>query len=79
MNVRFVWDPDKAESNLRKHGVSFPVAARVFADPLRWTEVDRVADGEERWRIVSAVEGGRILVVAYTTPETGDFRQKSGT
>ena len=30
----FEWDSDKAASNLRKHGVSFPEAATVFADPL---------------------------------------------
>jgi uncharacterized DUF497 family protein len=66
MNVRFVWDPNKAESNLRKHGVSFPVAARVFADPLRWAEVDRIVDGEERWLMIGSIEGSRILVVAYT-------------
>ena len=30
----FEWDSDKAASNLVKHGVSFPEAATVFADPL---------------------------------------------
>ena len=30
----FEWDSDKAASNLAKHGVSFPEAATVFADPL---------------------------------------------
>jgi uncharacterized DUF497 family protein len=28
----FEWDDAKAESNLEKHGVSFPEAATVFAD-----------------------------------------------
>ncbi len=28
----FEWDSTKAESNLAKHGVSFPEAATVFAD-----------------------------------------------
>jgi uncharacterized DUF497 family protein len=32
--VRFTWDPRKAASNLKKHGVSFVEAASVFADPL---------------------------------------------
>lgn len=66
MNVGFNWDPNKAESNLRKHGVSFPVASRVFADPLRWTEMDRVVEGEERWLTIGAVAGNRIVVVAHT-------------
>lgn len=30
----FEWDSAKAESNLEKHGVSFPEAATVFADPM---------------------------------------------
>jgi uncharacterized DUF497 family protein len=30
----FEWDSAKAESNLGKHGVSFPEAATVFADPM---------------------------------------------
>ena len=30
----FEWDIAKAESNLEKHGVSFPEAATVFADPM---------------------------------------------
>jgi uncharacterized DUF497 family protein len=66
MVVRFVWDPNKAESNLRKHGLSFPVASRVFADPLRWTGLDRVVDGEERWLTIGEVASNRILVVAHT-------------
>jgi uncharacterized DUF497 family protein len=30
----FEWDSAKAESNVAKHGVSFPEAATVFADPM---------------------------------------------
>jgi hypothetical protein len=29
----FEWDDDKAASNITTHGVSFPEAATVFADP----------------------------------------------
>jgi uncharacterized DUF497 family protein len=32
--VRFTWDPRKAASNLRKHGVSFTEAATAFEDEL---------------------------------------------
>ena len=46
MSYRFEWDPDKAERNLRKHGVSFEVASRVFVDPLALTVLDRVEEGE---------------------------------
>ena len=30
----FEWDSEKAISNLKKHSVSFPEAATVFADPF---------------------------------------------
>jgi uncharacterized protein len=32
--VRFTWDPRKAASNLKKHGVSFPEASTAFDDEL---------------------------------------------
>jgi uncharacterized DUF497 family protein len=32
--MRFAWDRRKADSNLRKHGVSFEEAVTVFSDPL---------------------------------------------
>lgn len=32
--MQFTWDPQKARSNLNKHGVSFAEAVTVFADPL---------------------------------------------
>jgi len=34
MNEKFEWDPEKAESNLVKHAVSFEEAASVFFDPV---------------------------------------------
>jgi uncharacterized DUF497 family protein len=36
----FEWDDPKAESNERKHGVSFAEAVTVFADPLALTGYD---------------------------------------
>ncbi len=32
--MRFTWDPKKAASNVKEHGVSFVEAASLFADPL---------------------------------------------
>ena len=32
--MEFEWDEEKALSNERKHGVSFPEAETVFGDPL---------------------------------------------
>ena len=40
MNELFEWNPEKAETNLKKHGVSFEEAMSVFADPLSLTVPD---------------------------------------
>jgi uncharacterized DUF497 family protein len=69
VTARFEWDPAKAVSNLRKHGVSFETAARVFADPHALVEQDRTEDGEERWQTIGVVEGVVMLVVAHTVRE----------
>lgn len=66
MMVEFEWDDDKAASNLKKHGVSFPVAARVFADPNRIERRDDRHDyGEDRFVTVGLV-GDVELAVLYT-------------
>jgi uncharacterized DUF497 family protein len=67
--MRFEWDPLKAAVNLRKHGVSFDVAARVFADPFALTEQRRVEGGELRWQTLGLVEGHVLLLVAHTIRE----------
>ncbi|WP_205068279.1 BrnT family toxin [Photobacterium phosphoreum] len=30
--LQFEWDPNKAESNIRKHGITFIEAESVFSD-----------------------------------------------
>ena len=46
----FEWDPAKAASNLRKHGVAFKLAATVFRDTLiRSIPDEEHSDAEERW------------------------------
>ena len=65
----FEWDPNKAASNLRKHGVSFQAALLVFADPEALVLQDRVEDGEERWLAIGMVEGLLVLVVSHAVRE----------
>ena len=36
MDTEFEWDPEKAESNYQRHGVSIAEAATVFFDQLRY-------------------------------------------
>jgi uncharacterized DUF497 family protein len=72
MNVEFEWDPVKAANNLRKHGISFDMAMRVFADPFALVELDRVEDGEQRWQTLGLVEGHVLVLVAPTIRDEDD-------
>lgn len=63
--VRFGWDTIKAAANLRKHGVAFEVAAKVWDDPRHLIVFDRVEDGEERWHAIGLVRGVVILTVVH--------------
>ncbi len=47
MDTEFEWDPEKAESNLQKHGVSFAEAATVFFDLFSITVSDPLHSVEE--------------------------------
>ena len=71
MKTRFVWDPAKAESNHRKHGIRFEEAVRVFFDPLHLTVQDRVEGGEYRWQTIGQVGGAAVFLVAHTVTEDG--------
>ncbi|MBD2362032.1 BrnT family toxin [Anabaena minutissima FACHB-250] len=65
--MQFEWNPEKAQLNLKKHGVSFNEASTVFNDPLSVTFPDPDHSyGEERYVIVGLSIANRILVVAHT-------------
>lgn len=70
--MQFSWHSAKAESNLKKHGVSFETATRAFADPFALSEQDRIEEGEQRWQTVGLVEGHLLLLVAHTVAETDE-------
>ena len=67
MPLGFEWDDDKARSNLVKHGVSFPEAATVFADPLSLTIPDPAhSQIGNRFVIIGSSYQGKLLVVVHT-------------
>lgn len=67
MRLTFEWDEEKADANLRKHGVSFEEAKTVFGDPLSITIKDpRHSIGEHRYVDVGLSSEERLLVVVYT-------------
>jgi len=69
---RFVLDEAKAQSNLRKHGISFKNAILVFDDPLATVYPDRIMDGEERKHIVGTTGDCLLLLVVDASKEIAD-------
>jgi uncharacterized protein len=71
--VHFEWDPDKARTNERKHGVTFEDAMLVFEDPHALFHQDRTDEtGEPRWQALGLVEGIVVLLVAHTYRQEDD-------
>jgi uncharacterized DUF497 family protein len=64
--MSFEFDPVKARSNLRKHGVSFAHAEQALRDPLAFTIEDPDAEGERRFVTLGMDALGRVLVVVHT-------------
>ena len=67
MDTKFEWDSKKAESNLRKRGISFAEAATVFFDPLSITIPDPLHSlTEDRFVITGLSNRSRCLVVVHS-------------
>ena len=60
-----VWDPEKAKTNLNKHGIHFSDAEIVFSDPNALTREDISTEGEQRFATVGIDAVGRVLVVVF--------------
>jgi uncharacterized protein len=65
--MQFTWDPNKAASNLSKHGVSFEEAKTIFNDPLYvdFYDPDHSID-EDRYIIIGQSGQRRLLMSSYT-------------
>jgi uncharacterized DUF497 family protein len=62
----FEWDPDKARSNLAKHGVSFEAARLVFDDVFALDRFDAGSGHSGARYIITGVATGILLTVVYT-------------
>lgn len=77
MQYSFEWDPAKAKTNWRKHGVSFEDAAALFLDPLAISVPDgEHSEAEERWVTIGRDSRGRLLVIVHTLPESSVKERK---
>ena len=86
--MQFEWDPQKAKSNYKKHGVSFEEAVTVFYDPLaatfddpdhsegEWRFITIGFSSRERLLIVSHSERGEVLRIISARPATANERKR---
>ncbi len=65
--MRFSWDPNKNDSNVAKHGVSFLLATTIFNGAVCLLQSDR--GSEERHKAIGEIEG-RMFTVVFTDRET---------
>ena len=62
----FEWDPDKAATNLKKHGISFEEATTSFFDILSVTISDPLhSEVEKRAVLIGQSSSGRLLVTVH--------------
>jgi len=71
-SLAFTWDPAKARTNRRKHGVSFIEAQAVsYDDHARLVDDPDHSESEDRFILLGLSEAARLLIVvhAYREPE----------
>lgn len=65
--MKFEWDNKKAESNLKKHQVSFEEGASIFGDTLALSFRDPDHSvGEIRYLTFGVSQNGILLVLSHT-------------
>ena len=64
--IELEWDPRKAATNLRKHGIQFADAILVLEEERSITLRDDFHLDEERWVTIGMDALARVLTVVYT-------------
>lgn len=73
--MRFEWDTAKAESNFKKHDVSFAEAETVFGDSLaRIFDDEEPSFEEKRHGIVGHSKLNRLLIISFSEKENDTIR-----
>ena len=69
--MQFEWDEEKEQINIKKHGIDFETAARVFGDENRLEFYDEVhSENEDRYITIGMIdEMAYIVMVVYTERE----------
>lgn len=65
--MEFEWHYKKAETNFKKHEITFDEAVTCFYDPEQIAFYDsQHSEAEDREIMVACSENNRVLVVSYT-------------
>jgi uncharacterized protein len=72
MNI--VWDDNKAESNIKKHRVTFDEAVSCLLDPMALVDEDPDAEGEQRFILIGISNNIRLITVCNTLPDEDTIR-----
>jgi uncharacterized protein len=70
---QFIWDAEKAATNLAKHGIRFEAACDVFLDPLV-RSADASIDEESREAAIGMTEDDWIRIIS-ARPATAKERK----
>jgi uncharacterized protein len=73
--MKFSWDPRKADTNFRKHGIAFDEAITVFNDPLALIFDDIAhSDDEHREIIIGFSALSRLVLVCFVERDEDTIR-----
>ncbi len=71
--INFDWDPAKADSNIKKHGVSFEESCSVFYDEFAVQFFDQKnADQEDRFLMLGMSNKTNVLIVCHCERDNGN-------
>lgn len=71
--LRFEWDPGKAATNAKKHGVSFEEARSVFSDErAKLIDDPDHSDDEDRFVLLGLSSSLRVLIVCHCYRQEGN-------
>ena len=68
-----IWDPIKAESSFKKHGISFEEAATVIQSAMTVTVEDHSTD-EQRFATIGVSIKLKVLLVVHTYRDESEVR-----
>jgi len=70
--MEFTWDPEKRLANLKKHGLDFSDAEKVFSGYTLTLQDHRFAYSEARFSTIGLLKDV-VVVIAHTETEVGNL------